>query len=480
MMQTIQIRLTKGLVEEIKNLVNRGIYPNTSECVRDGVRRLITGAGGKLEIPEAEKVQEQIQKEVKESFQKPTGTVDFYAKEMAIRTKIFNSLRKTADNYGFNEIETPAFETLDLLKKKSGDEILNQIFTLEQKGDEQFGLRFDLTVPITRMFLEKQKELAKPVKWYGLSRMWRYERPQAGRLREFYQLSVELFGSEKPDADAEIINLVISCLVNLGLNSDDFLVKVNNRKLLQGLLLSVIKEDKLDSVIRIIDKKNKITDEDFEIELKKLKVDSKEIKKILKCKTLEEISKLKLNKEAKEGYEELKNIFSLLNEKFVMFDISTARGLAYYTGTVFEVFDRDEKFRAIAGGGRYDNLVELYGGAKTAATGFGMGYSTLLLLLKEKDLLPKPGNEVDYFVVMIGDVKEKALEIISDLRKKYKVDYDLNSRNMKKQLNYADTIKAKKVIFIGETELKEEMLTIKDMKTGKQEKVNIDHLTASN
>ena len=199
-METMQIRLTRGLIEEIKKLVNRGIYPNSSECVRDAVRRLITGAGGKLEIPEAQKVQEKIVKEVKEQFQKPTGTTDFYPEEMAVRNKVFNSLRKTANKYGFNEVEPPAFEDLQLITRKSGEEIKQQVFVLEQKGDEQFCLRAELTPSIARMFVEKQKSIQKPVKWFGLSRMWRYERPQAGRLREFYQLSIELFGCDKPDA----------------------------------------------------------------------------------------------------------------------------------------------------------------------------------------------------------------------------------------------------------------------------------------
>ena len=477
MMQTIQIRLTKELVEQIKSLVDKGVYPNSSECVRDAVRRLITGAGGKLDIPEAIKVQEKLQAQIKESFQRPTGTLDFYPDEMSIRNQIFLSLRKTAKNFNFNEIETPAFETLDLLKKKSGDEILTQIFTLEKKGEEQFGLRFDLTIPITRMFLEKQKEIPKPVKWFGLSRMWRYERPQAGRLREFYQLSVEMFGSDKPDADAEIINLAISCLTNLGLSEKDFVVKINNRKLLQGLLEDVSK-DKVPQLMKLIDKKSKITEDEFERELKNIKIDPEKINNILECATLEDVETLNLNDLAKQGLEELKSIFSLLDNNYILFDISTARGLAYYTGTVFEIFDRENKFRAIAGGGRYDNLVELYGGAPSPATGFGMGYSTLSLLLKEKDLLPKPKTNPDYFVIIIGqENKKKSLEIISKLRKKFRVDYDLNERNIKKQMNYADSIKAAKVIFIGETELKEEMLTIKDMKTGAQEKVGIDLLT---
>jgi len=476
-METMQIRLTRGLVEEIKKLVNRGIYPNSSECVRDAVRRLITGAGGKMEVPEAEKVQKQIVKEIKENFQKPTGTTDFYPEDLSIRNRVFNSLRKTANRYGFNEVESPAFEELALITKKSGEEIKKQVFTLEQKGDEQFCLRAELTPPITRMFVEKQKSIQKPVKWFGLSRMWRYERPQAGRLREFYQLSVELFGCDKVDADAEIINLAINCLTDLGLTEDDFFVKINNRKLLQGLLLGIVKEDKLDDLIRIIDKVKKITPEEFEKELKLLKIDPKEIKRLLKCQTLKDVEQLKLNKLAKEGYNELKEVFNFLDGKFVKFDISVARGLAYYTGTVFEIYDKEEKFRALAGGGRYDNLVELYGGAKSSATGFGMGYSTISLLLKEKDLLPKPDISVDYFIVIIGEEnKQEALKIINKLRKKYSVDYDLQGRNIKNQMNYADSINAKKVIFIGENEIKSGMLTVKDMKTRQQSKVSIDIL----
>jgi len=476
-METMQIRLTIGLVEEIKKLVNRGIYPNSSECVRDAVRRLITGTGGKMEVPEAEEIRKKIVKEIKEQFQKPTGTTDFYPEEMAVRNKVFNSLRKTANRYGFNEIESPAFEDLQLVTRKSGEEIKKQVFTLEQKGDEQFCLRAELTPSIARMFVEKQKSIQKPVKWFGLSRMWRYERPQAGRLREFYQLSVELFGCDKPEADAEVINLAINCLTSLGLTDNDFFVKINNRKLLQGLLLGIAKKEQLEGLMRIIDKVKKITSEEFERELKALKIEPKEVKQILRCKTLEDIEKLKLNKLAKEGLEELKSVIKLLDKKFVKFDISVARGLAYYTGTVFEVFDKQEKFRAIAGGGRYDNLVELYGGSPTPATGFAMGYSTLSLLLKEKELLPKSDLGVDYFIVIIGEEnKEEALKIVKKLRKKYSVDYDLSGRNIKNQMNYADSINAKKAIFIGEEEIKTGMLTVKDMKTRQQSKVNVDIL----
>ena len=476
-MQTMQIRLTTGLIQEMKRLVDRGIYPNSSECVRDAVRRLITGAGGKLEIPEAEKVVKKAIKEIKEQFQKPTGTTDFYPEDMGIRNKIFTSLRKTARKFGFNEVEAPAFEDLDLVTRKSGEEIKQQVFVLEQKGDEQFCLRAELTPSIARMFVEKQKALPKPVKWFGISRMWRYERPQAGRLREFYQLSVELFGSSKPEADAEIINLAINCLTDLGLTGKDFFVKINNRKLLQGLLSEIAEENQLDALLRVIDKSKKISPDELEKEIKNLKMDPKKVKRMLGCKTLEDVQKLKLNKLAKEGLEDLKSVMKLLDEKLVKFDISVARGLAYYTGTVFEIFDKDEKFRAIAGGGRYDGLVELYGGSPTAANGFGMGYSTLSLLLKENGLLPEPDIGVDYFVVIIGDkTKEKALAIVKRLRERYLVDYDTSGRSIKNQMKYADSINAKKAIFIGEEEIKSGKLTVKDMKTGNEQKIALDQL----
>src|SRR3989338_7334977 len=197
------------------------------------------------------------------AVQKPKGTVDFYPEELAVRSKLFDLLRQQALRYNFKEIESPAFENLSFLTKKEGEEIVGQIFSLEKRGDEQFGLRFDLTVPAARMFIEKQKSLPKPVKWFYLSRMWRYEQPQAGRLREFYQMSCEIFGSSKPEADAELLNLIIDCLASLGLTKNDFFIKINNRKLLEGLLLDIVDKNQTPGVIRIIDKRAKISQAEF-------------------------------------------------------------------------------------------------------------------------------------------------------------------------------------------------------------------------
>ena len=495
MMQTLQVRLTRELINEIKILVDLGIYPNVSEAVRDSVRMLVTSKERPEGLPTArkeevqeistrveavqEKIQDEIKKQVKEiqeKFQNPSGTTDFYPGEIESKNIIFEYLKKTSRCFGFSEVESPAFEYMNVLTKKSGEETLSQIFVLEQKGDEKFGLRFDLTVPMTRMFMQKQKQIPKPVKWFSLSKMWRYERPQAGRLREFYQLSVELFGSNKPEADAEVINLAIDCLVNLGLTNNDFYVRINNRKLLQGILEEFAKNKNIDKLIALVDKKSKITSEEFEKGLKDYGVNN--IEKLKNILETTDVNKINVSNElAKQGLEELKNIMKLIDKSFLKIDLTTARGLAYYTGTVFEIFDMENKFRALAGGGRYDEMVKLFGGEDCPATGFGLGYATLSLLLKEKNIFPKSSLGVDYYIVVFNDeVKQKAIEIANNLRKKYSVDIDIMQRNLRNQFDYANKTNAKNVIVIGPDEISKGVVKIKDMKTGKEEEKRIDDL----
>ena len=413
------------------------------------------------------------------TFQKPKGTVDYYPEEKTRINSILNTFRDISKKYGFNEVESPAIESLNLLTKKSGEEIKQQIFTLIKKGNEELGLRFDLTVPLTRMFIEKQKVLPKPVKWSYFTRMWRYEAPQAGRLREFYQYGVEIFGSAKPEADAEVISLAIDSLLALGLTKKDFFVKLNNRKLLEGLLLDVMGKEKIEGVIRIIDKKNKISEKEFYGELKKLKLDTEKIKNVNKIINTENINDIKVNnKLSEEGLNELKEISNLILDKkeFIKVDLSTARGLAYYTGTVFEIFDAKQKFRSICGGGRYDSLVKLFGGQDTPATGFSIGLATLTLLLQDRSLVPKVDLGPDYYIAVIGDVKKQAIEVANKLRKRYSVEIDLMQRNLKNQMEYADRIGAKNVIFIGEKELKSKKLTVKNMETRKEKRVSIEEI----
>jgi len=355
------------------------------------------------------------------------------------------------------------------------------LFLFKRKDTEEFGLRFDLTVPLTRMFLQKQKEIAKPVKWFYTTRMWRYERPQAGRLREFYQMGVEFFGSKYSEADTEIISIAIEMLKQMGLTERDFVVKLNNRKLLEGLLLKFVKEDKIDSIIKIIDKKAKIADEkEFNQMLAEAGIQLKDIskiKKMLKADTIEKIEKIEKNAIANEGFNELKEVYSMIDSKYLRIDLSTARGLAYYTGNVFEIFDKEESLRSICGGGRYDDLVELFGGQPTPATGFAMGLSTLSLLLKKKKKLPKISFAPDYYVAIMNDkVRADAMKIVREIRKKYSVETDFMRRSFGKQLNYANSVGAKNLIVIGEEEVKSGSLKVKNMKTGEEKSIKLSEL----
>ncbi len=407
-------------------------------------------------------------------LEKVKGTKDFFPEDFAIQQYIFLKFKNIAEKYGFKQVEAPAFEYMDVFRKKAGQEIDEQIFVLKKKGKEEIGLRFDLTVPMTRMYISRQKSLSKPVKWFYMTRMWRYEQPQQGRLREFYQLGVELFGSDKAEADAEIISIAIETLKSLGLTEKDFFVKINNRNLLEGLL-DFIPKNKMQEVMRLIDKSEKIGKKNFELSLKDLGLDAKKVMKILETKDIKKIKPE--NEKAKQGLEELANVLKYLDKKYVQIDLSTARGLAYYTGTVFEIFDKKQKFRAICGGGRYDNLIENFGGSKEPATGFGLGLATLELLLEDKNLTPKIEKGPEYYIAPVNEkVYRKALEIADKLREKYSVEIDLMSRNLSNQFKYADSISAKNIIIIGEKDLAKNEVTIRDLKTGKEKKVKLNQL----
>lgn len=434
-------------------------------------------------------------------FQRVKGMEDFYPEDKLLQNHVFSVLRKSAKNFGFYEVEAPVVESLKLLTAKSGEEVEQQIFVMKKKGDENkisntsskhlggdedLGLRFDITVPLTRMFVAKQKEMQKPIKWFSIDKAWRYESPQKGRQREFYQFSVELFGSEKHHADAELLNLLISSLNDLGLKKKDFMIKLNHRKLFEGLLLDIVSKGKIPAVAKIIDKIGKISEQEFHKELLKQGISNVQIEKIehlftFKGSPSEVLRKIQMhaevNKTAQEGLDDLKRILEHVDEEYFVMDLSIMRGFDYYTGFVFECVDRAGKFRAIAGGGRYDSLVELFGGEPCSATGFGMGYSTLLLALEEAKALPKINREVDFYIAPVDETVEKqSAEIANILRKKYSVDVDLVGRKLSKQLEFANNLGAKKVVIVGQKDLSKGEITIRDLKSGKEGKEKLKNL----
>ena len=313
-------------------------------------------------------------------FQPVKGTRDFYPEQMAFRNWLFGKMREVSKRFGYQEYEGPILEPLELYAAKSGEELVKkQTFVLTDRGGRKLALRPEMTPTLARMVAQKQAELPKPIRWFSIGPRFRYEQPQKGRLREFYQWDIDILGSQAPEADAEIIAIAAEFFKSLGLSPKEVKIKVNDRKLIEQKLSFIeIPKTKIQEVFRAIDKKEKMTDGEWkdwlpEIGLNKLQI--KDLEGILKDKDFSRES------------EELTRIFSTLSDlgvsEYVEFDPNIVRGLDYYTGVVFEAQDKEGKFRAILGGGRYDNLVEIVGGPKLGGVGFAAGDAVVEEVLKE-------------------------------------------------------------------------------------------------
>ncbi len=403
------------------------------------------------------------------------GFRDMYPEYMRARRIVFDKICSVAKGFGFHEVDTPSVELLDLFRIKSGEEIVKQTFSFVDKGGREITLIPELTPSVSRM-IAARKDLVKPVKWYSLPKMWRYEEPQSGRLREFYQFNADIFGVENITADAEVMALAMEILDSLGL-SGKYVMKFSDRILMEEILASLgIK--RIEEAFRIIDKKDKIAEEKFIQEMKKIttKESVEELLSILKLKG--EVDAVLGKLDNFDRSELLASLSDLLKSygKRVTLDLSIVRGLSYYTGIVFEVHDFRGEFRAVLGGGRYDHVVELFGAQPTPAVGFGMGDAVLELLMRREGVWPEEKIEVEYFIAIIPGFRKEAIEIAMKLRRKgYSVDIDLTGRGIGKQLKYANRINAKYAIIVGE-EVKNGEVAIKDMESGEQRNVKIDEL----
>lgn len=417
-------------------------------------------------------------------LEKLRGTRDFYPEEMAARLKVFQIIRETCYKYGFREIDSPAIEPFELFAKKSGEEIVNETYSFHDKGGRFICLRPELTPSIARMVISRQKELVKPVKWFSLPRLWRYERPQSGRLREFYQLNLDILGSPFVEADAEILCAGIEVLLNLGLRNFSF--RISDRKLLPAIL-DALGEDVRDELafFRLVDKRDTMSEEVFREKLSRIGVRS--VDKFLDVLSIsgglesvgECVNLVGVDSDRVEGVvKELLELADILKEygfqDYCEVDLSIVRGLDYYTGMVFEVYDKKKSHRALFGGGRYDNLIELLGGEPMPAVGFGMGDAVLELMMREEGVWPREEIKTDYYVVGIGDVRATVLRLVKQLRRNHVVEYDLLRRNISNQLRYANRINAEKVVFVGERDLAKGLVTVKNMVTGEEELVDIN------
>lgn len=411
------------------------------------------------------------------------GTRDFPPEEKIIRQQVIDRLRAIFELYGYSPLETPILERFDILASKyaGGDEILKETFKFNDQGERDLGLRYDLTIPFAR-FVGMNPTLKMPFKRYQIGEVFRDGPIKLGRFREFLQCDVDIVGTKSMLADAECIRIAQAFFKDIGF---DVIIEVNNRKLLDGILESLgIPQDKWTDVILGIDKLKKIGVKGVEEELKQKGIEGKEIDALLRVlktegKNSEKVEKLrKFLKSQKgiEGLNELEELFSYTYGKNVVFSISLARGLAYYTGTVFEVFmSKGEFTSSLAGGGRYDKMIgEMLGtGREYPAVGISFGIEPITAMLKvAKKEIKKTVTQI--YIIPIKTAK-KCIDIAQKLRAEgINVDMDLAERGISKNLDYANSLGIPYVLFVGEQELKANKVKLRDMKTGKEKMAAVD------
>jgi histidyl-tRNA synthetase len=413
------------------------------------------------------------------------GTRDFYPQDMTVRNWIIDGWKKASLRNGFEEYDGPIFEYLKMFQIKSGDEIVEQLFSLKDRGGRDLALRPEITPTLARIVNQKISSLPLPIKWFSVPRLFRAERPQRGRLREFFQWNVDIIGVEDALADAEVIFCALDYLREVGLTPNDIVVKISSRKLLAAILEKIgVPEKRLESVYPVLDKKDKVPMGDFKQMLNKRVPDAKmagKVQDFMEIKAVSDIKKIvELDDKINEAIEELAILLEWLGRMgvgdYCKFDPGIVRGLAYYTGIVYEIYDKEGLLRAIGGGGRYDDLLKQFGGPDIPATGFGIGDSVLAILLEKKGLLKPRPQELDYFVACIEPelTRRDAVKIVAELRTNgFAADFSYKSASLSRQLKQASARNAKKCIIIGD-EFKNNELVVKDMATSKQKLIKLD------
>ena len=416
------------------------------------------------------------------------GTRDFYPEAMGVRNWLFDGWRRASRRNGFVEYDGPIFEHLQLYTKKSGEEIAGQLFSLTDRGGRDLAIRPEITPTLARMVNQQIQSLTRPIKWFSMPRLCRAERPQRGRLREFFQWNIDIIGSDAVLADAECIYTAIDFLRSVGLTGRDVEVRISSRSMLAALLRAQgFAAEHLESVYALLDKRAKMPDEAFAALVAEQVPDETLRDKLMQIQTLpslEAIDSLATTDTAQEALAELRELFRFLQvmevEDYCRFDIGIVRGLAYYTGPVYEVYDRSAPLRALCGGGRYDNLLAGLGGHQVAATGFGMGDVVLEIALAERDLLGSENNGLDAYVIAMDETLiDQALQVVSRLRRQgWATGLSYKQTALGKQLKQASLQQANTAVILGEETRDRGEVTIKDMSAGKQVRAPLAALLA--
>jgi histidyl-tRNA synthetase len=403
---------------------------------------------------------------------------------MRLRNWLFDNFDDAALLHGFEEYDAPVLEHEDLYTRKQGEEITQQLYNFQDKGDRKVALRPEMTPSLARMVMARAGALPMPIKWYSIPQCWRYERTQRGRGREHYQWNVDIWGTNEISADAELISVLVTFFKRIGLTEEDLVIRMSSRKVLEEVLGSLgIAGDIFAQTCIVVDKMDKLPADVVSQQLADLGLEANAIGTIQSTLGIKDMESLReVLGEDSEAVSELTNLFSALESygisEWVEFDASIVRGLAYYTGPVFEAHDRAGELRAICGGGRYDKLLSTLGGKDLPATGFGFGDMVIMELLAEKGLVPEltSGND-DIVISLSPELRNAAMSVASSLRSAGRaVDLVLEDKRLKWAFKHAERSGAQRLVMVMPDEWKEGKVRIKDLETGEETNVDIDSL----
>jgi histidyl-tRNA synthetase len=394
------------------------------------------------------------------------GARDFYPEQMALRNWLYENMRAAAQSFGYQEYDGPFLETLELYAAKSGEELLKENFVLKDRGGDTLTLRPELTPSLARMVAARQGQLPRPIRWWSFGPFWRYERPQKGRSREFFQWNVDLLGVDSPAADAELAAVMATFFARLGFTPAEIKLQFNNRRLMDGEIAALgLTANKL-NVFKLIDKRDKMNAEAWEKYAAELGVSA------------EPLSGLRTVLDQRDLWQKSDECVAFLNaaealgiRDFLEYDPTVIRGLDYYTGTVFEARDREGEFRAILGGGRYDDLVSAVGGDRLPGVGFAMGDVVIGLVAQKYGKVPllrvSPAEVL--VTVFSAETLAESLRLAAELRAAgLRAEWYPEPVKLDKQLRYADATGVRFAAILGPDELAQGLVTVKDLSSRTQ------------
>lgn len=424
------------------------------------------------------------------SSQPYKGTRDYYPADKRVQNYIFESWKRVSREFGYEEYGAPLLEPLEVYAAKSGQELASeQTYTFTDRGDRTVAIRPEMTPSISRMVAARRQELAYPARLFSIANFMRYERPQRGREREFWQLNVDIFGVDGALPEAEIITMGAKFLKTFGARDDMFIIKINNRKVINFMMSQYLGLDAIQAqlMIKLFDRKNKISNESFRDQAIEIFGEAAapaglaKISKLLMAKNMAELPEEIRENSAVREVQELFTLLADAGVKNATFDITLMRGLDYYTGTVFEFFDTDpENNRSLFGGGRYDGLVGLFGAEPISAVGMAPGLTMTELFLQTHDLLPKLPSTTEVYIVVLGEALKGAMKLATELREEgVSVELDITGRKLDKQLKTAVKKEIPFIIFVGEQELQSEIYPFKDTASSEEQKLSFERIVSS-